>query len=210
MDIQPDRQLPHSFYLRTDVLQVARDLLGKVLVTTFDGRLTSGIITEVEAYRAPEDRASHAYGNRLTNRTEVMFREGGCAYIYICYGIHHLFNVVTGPEGTPHAVLIRGVEPLDGVEWMLERRNAGVVKPALTTGPGALAVALGLTTAFNGQRLLAADSPIRIEAGPRPLEEAEIAAGKRIGVESAGESAHWPWRFWVQGNRFVKKGPDSK
>jgi DNA-3-methyladenine glycosylase len=200
-------RLPAEFYLRTDVLQIARELLGTVLVTNFGGRRTSGIITEVEAYRAPEDRASHAYGNRLTNRTEVMFREGGCAYVYICYGIHHLFNVVTGPAGTAHAVLIRGIEPLEGLEHMLDRRGASVLKPGLTTGPGALAMALGLTTTTNGQRLLVPDSPVWIEPGTEPLSEDNIAAGKRIGVESAGDSARWEWRYWIKGNRFVKKGP---
>ena len=122
--------LPAHFYTRPDVVQVAKDLLGKYLVTNFEGQVTSGKIVETEAYRAPDDRASHAFGNRRTARTEVMFAEGGHAYVYLCYGIHHLFNVVTGPSEMAHAVLVRAVQPVDNVELMLARR--------LTAGPGSL------------------------------------------------------------------------
>ncbi len=197
--------LPSSFYTRSDVVQIARELLGKVLVTELDGRRTSGIITETEAYRAPDDRASHAYNNRRTARTEVMFAEGGHAYVYLCYGIHHLFNVVTATQNTAHAVLIRALEPLEGVEWMLERRKMkNPNHSALTTGPGALAQALGLTTRWTGQNMLLPDSPVWIEDRGIEVAPSFIVAGKRIGVDYAGECAEWPWRFWLQGSKYHK------
>jgi len=197
--------LAPSFYLRTDVLQVARDLLGKVLVTEFDGKRTAGIITETEAYRAPDDRACHAYNNRRTARTEVMFAAGGRAYIYLCYGIHHLFNVVTATENTAHAVLIRAIEPLEGIDLMQERRAIkNKTSPALTTGPGVLSQALGLTTRWTGQSLYAPDSPVWIEDRNIPVSTLDIAAGKRIGVDYAGECAEKPWRFWLRESRYHK------
>lgn len=198
-------RLPPDFYRRSDVVQIARDLLGKVLVTEFEGLRTAGIITETEAYRAPDDKACHAFNNRRTGRTEVMFQEGGHAYIYLCYGIHHLFNVVTATKDTAHAVLVRAVEPLEGLEIMQERRKIKHSNhPALTTGPGALAQALGLTTRFTGQNMLLPDSPIRIEDRGMEVPEPDIAAGKRIGVDSAGECAEWPWRFWLRRSKYHK------
>ena len=198
-----ERRLTADFYQRGDVVQIARELLGKVLVTEFEGQRTAGRITETEAYRAPDDRACHAYNNRRTARTEVMFHVGGLAYIYLCYGIHHLFNVVTGPEDVAQAVLIRAIEPLEGLELMRERRNMKEQTTQsddrrLCAGPGTLSQALGLHTDFTGQSLLAADSPIWIEASAELKMEQEIAAGPRIGVGYAGECAAWPWRFWLQ------------
>lgn len=206
--IQRER-LERDFFIREDVLQIAQDLLGKVLTTYFDGQYCSGIITETEAYRAPEDKASHAYGNRRSARTEVMFREGGCAYVYLCYGIHHLFNVVTGKEDMAHAVLIRAIEPLDGIETMQLRRYAtgiprGGVKPALTTGPGVLSQALGIQTQYTGQSLTDRQSPIWLETNGLDLKPGEIESGPRIGVDYAAECAEWPWRFWIRGTRFRK------
>lgn len=192
-------RLPPEFYQHTDVVQIARDLLGKVLVTNFDGQYTAGRITETEAYRAPDDRACHAWGNRRTARTEVMFGEGGRAYVFLCYGIHHLFNVVTAPENMAHAVLVRAIEPLEGIDIMRERRggkNQSLVQ--LTTGPGSLGQALGITTRWTGQRLTDADSPIWIEDRGEVLAAEDIAIGKRIGVDYAGECAEWPWRFWIR------------
>ncbi|MFN0175909.1 MAG: DNA-3-methyladenine glycosylase [Saprospiraceae bacterium] len=226
------KRLPLDFFIRTDVVQIARELLGKVLVTEFDGQRTSGRITETEAYRAPDDRASHAFGNRRTARTEVMFQEAGRAYIYLCYGIHHLFNVVTAPAETAHAVLIRAIEPIDGIDIMQQRRYASrqrsddlessdrrartssddskssdeYAMPKLTTGPGALSQALGLTTEYTGQSLLATDSPIWIEDWYEKILEDDIATGPRIGVDYAGECAAWHWRFWLKNSPFVKKG----
>lgn len=200
-------KLPLEFYVRTDVVQIARDLLGKVLVTEFDGVLTAGFITETEAYWAPDDRACHAYGNRRTARTEVMFHEGGVAYVYICYGIHHLFNVVTGPENTAHAVLIRAIEPVEGLSLMYERRGypAGKpLKPALTTGPGSAAQALGIHASQSGLHLVTGETGIWIGDQGISLPEHEIGIGKRIGVESAGTCADRPWRFWWNRSRFYK------
>lgn len=198
-------RLSPDFYHRTDVVQIARELLGKVLVTEFDGKRTAGMITETEAYRAPDDRACHAFGNRRTARTEVMFAPGGHAYVYLCYGIHHLFNVVTATEDMAHAVLVRAVEPLEGIEHMLERRNMKKPdSPALTTGPGALAQALGLSTRWTGQNMLLPDSPVWIEDRGLEVPDSSIAEGRRIGVEFARECAEWPWRFWVRGSKYHK------
>lgn len=196
---------------------IARELLGKVLITEIDGHRTAGRITETEAYRAPDDRACHAFGNRRTARTEVMFQEGGRAYVYLCYGIHHLFNVVTAPEDAAHAVLIRAVEPIEGQEIMVVRRNklqvtsnklqvaSNKLQVSLTTGPGALSQALGLTTGLTGQSLMSPNSPVWIEDDGMPVSENNIAAGPRIGVDFAGECAAWHWRFWLKNSPFVKK-----
>jgi DNA-3-methyladenine glycosylase len=189
--------LQHRLRTDTDVVQLAQDLLGCGLCTHIGGIRTTGIITETEAYRAPEDRASHAYGNRRTRRTEVMFAAGGHAYIYLCYGIHHLFNVVTGPEGMAHAVLVRAVWPVEGLETMLQRRRMTRWRPGLTTGPGVLSQALGLTTALNGQPLFEADGPVWLTPRTFTISRAIIQSSPRIGVDYAGECAAWPWRFFI-------------
>jgi DNA-3-methyladenine glycosylase len=137
-------KLKRSFYTRDNVVAVARELLGKFLITRIDGVLTSGMITETEAYGGISDRASHAYNGRRTNRTEIMFAEGGTAYVYLCYGIHHLFNVVTHKKDTPHAILIRAIEPVEGIDIMVERRKKERLDFSLTSGPGALSQALGI------------------------------------------------------------------
>ena len=190
--------LPPTFYTRTDVVQIAKELLGKYLVTRFDGQITAGKIVETEAYRAPEDKASHAWNNRRTRRTEVMFREGGVAYVYLCYGVHHLFNVVTGAEGMAHAVLVRAVEPTDNVALMLQRRNMVKPRRQLTAGPGVLTKAFGIRTEHSGLNLTAPDSPIRIEDRGVEISGTDILAGQRVGVDYAGECAHWEWRFRVK------------
>lgn len=181
----------------TDVVQLARDLIGCSLLTETDGLRTAGIITETEAYRAPDDRASHAYGNRRTKRTEIMFAEGGHAYIYLCYGIHHLFNVVTGPRDVAHAVLVRALLPVEGTAVMLERRKMHRAEARLTSGPGTLSQALGLTTALNGQYLFAPDSPVRLQPRITDIPSEWIASSPRIGVDYAGSCAAWPWRFFI-------------
>jgi DNA-3-methyladenine glycosylase len=188
-------KLPVDFYTNPDVVENARTLLGKILVTEFGGLRTSGRIIETEAYRAPEDQASHARNNRRTARTEVMFWEGGHAYVYLCYGIHHLFNVVTGPAGSAHAVLVRAVEPLEGIETMRLRRGKHLKNGATAiVGPGALSQALGLHTRLSGQNMLLSDSPVWIEDAPSVPDE-NILAGKRIGIDYAGAWAEVPWRF---------------
>ena len=185
-------------------MQIAKELLGKVLVTNFNNEYTAGIIVETEAYAGAGDKASHAYGSRRTARTEIMYGKGGIAYVYLCYGIHHLFNVVTNVQDTPHAVLIRGVEPIDGMDIMLERRGKDKLTPALTAGPGALSMALGIHTVHTGLSLL--DETLFIEDRGIKIKKTDIVAGTRVGVAYAQEDAFLPYRFWVKGNPYVSKG----
>lgn len=195
--------LPESFFLDPDVVAQAKRLLGKVIVTDIGGQLCRARIVETEAYRAPDDRACHAWNNRRTPRTEAMFARGGHAYVYLCYGIHHLFNVVTGPEDMAHAVLIRGVEPLENASLMLARRGLGAVRPQLTAGPGVLSQAMGITTQLSGIFMPEPDAPIRLEDDGFQLAEQDIRTGTRVGVASAGEDAFRPWRFSIRGSRWV-------
>lgn len=198
--------LPESFYARRDVVKIAKELLGKVLVTRFDGIITSGIITETEAYAGISDKASHAYGGRRTNRTEIMYRKGGTAYVYLCYGIHHLFNVVTNVQDVPHAVLIRAIEPLEGIEHMLERRAMSKLIPAMTAGPGAMSMALGITTHYTGESLTGTgDTGIVIEDRGIRVTGKAIRESPRIGVAYAQDDALLPYRFYIADNKFVSK-----
>lgn len=205
-------RLDRSFFTRNDVLEVSRNLLGKYLVTDFGAGRTAGRIVEVEAYRAPEDKASHAYGNRFTERTKVMYSQGGHAYIYLCYGIHHLFNVVTGAEGMAHAVLIRALEPAENTTLMLRRRRMNKMAPRLTAGPGVLAQAMGITREYTGTDMLSAQSPIWIESRGGLVNEEDILASPRIGVDYAEECAAWEWRFFLRDNIWVSKrrGDEAK
>jgi DNA-3-methyladenine glycosylase len=196
-------KLPRRFYTREDTLQVARDLLGKLLVVPApDGSRVSGAIVETEAYMGPEDKGSHAFGNRRTKRTEPMFGEGGHAYIYFVYGMHYQFNVVASGKEIPHAVLIRAVEPVEGIEWMKVRRGMeyGV---NLTNGPGKLCQALGIDLDLNAMDLTGDRiwiEKLGITVGPK-----SILSGPRVGIDYAGEFVSKPWRFWVEGNRFVSR-----
>ncbi|HKR06173.1 MAG TPA: DNA-3-methyladenine glycosylase, partial [Bacteroidia bacterium] len=146
-------KLKKDFYLREDVVQIAKELLGKHLFTKFNGKITGGIISETEAYNGIVDRASHAYGGRRTERTEIMFNEGGTAYVYLCYGIHSLFNVVTNAKEIPHAVLIRSIHPTHGIDEMLKRRKKKSADKTLTKGPGSVAQALGIHYSHTGMSL---------------------------------------------------------
>lgn len=198
-------RLSHCFFLDDDVVQISKNLLGKILVTNFDNQRTSGIIVETEAYRAPDDKACHAYNNRKTKRTKTMFENGGIAYIYLCYGIHHLFNIVTAKEGTAHAVLIRAIEPLENVELMLERRKFPKLKPQLTSGPGVMSKALGITTKYDGIDMMERNSPIWVEDHSITIDSKDIIASPRVGVGYAEECAAWPWRFRVKDNKWTSK-----
>jgi DNA-3-methyladenine glycosylase len=200
----PVKRLAAAFYNRPGVLVVARDLLGKILVTEFEGRRTSGRIVEVEAYNGVVDKASHAWSGRRTPRTEVMFGTGGTAYIYLIYGIHHLFNVVTNKKGTPHAVLLRALEPLEGIPVMLERMGRERLDRTLTKGPGNLSKAMGLRTRHTGSSLLRGEIWIG-DDGWRP-RRSEIVATPRIGVDYAAEDATLPYRLFIRGNPYVS-GP---
>lgn len=199
--------ISRSFYTRSDVLQIAKDLLGKVLVSSIGGITTSGIIVETEAYRAPDDRACHAYQNKRTERTETMFKLGGIAYVYICYGIHHLFNVVTGEDGMAHAVLIRAVEPLEGKSVMKSRRKITQIIPSLTNGPGKFTEAMSITKDHNAVELFNAQSIIHIRDMSISVDHNEILTGPRVGMGNIGESALRPWRFRVKNNKWTSK-PD--
>jgi DNA-3-methyladenine glycosylase len=195
-------KLNGDFYQRPNVVKIARDLLGKVLFTRIDGVITGGAIVETEAYSWKE-RGCHAYGSRKTPRNAVMFREGGYAYVYLCYGIHHLFNVVTNRQGTPEAVLVRALEPLHGLDYMEMRRSISQNNFHLTSGPGKLTKALGIGRSFNGKSLL--DDEIWIEDAGLKLAGKNIEASERIGIDYAGEDARLPWRFSVKGNVWVSR-----
>ena len=196
--------LPESFYSRADVVKIAKELLGKVLVTEFDGIRTAGMIVETEAYAGATDKASHAYGSLRTKRTGIMYEHGGVAYVYLCYGIHHLFNVVTNVQDVPHAVLLRAVEPLEGIDIMLHRRNKLQLQPSLTAGPGAMSVALGISTGNTGIPLQG--PPIYIEDRGIKLSNKDIIAATRVGVAYAADDALRPYRFYIRGNAYVSKG----
>lgn len=194
------QKLPLSFYLRNDVLRIAKELLGKILVTNWNNKYTSGRIVETEAYAGETDKASHASKGR-TARTEVMFNEGGRAYVYLCYGIHQMFNIVTNKEGIPHAILIRAVEPIEGIDIMLKRTAKKKLDETLTKGPGNVGKAFGFHTSqcgllLNSDELFIADDGFRVS-------RSMIGASPRIGVDYAGEHAEWHYRFFVKGNRYV-------
>lgn len=186
------KKLPLSFYLQPDVVEIAKELLGKIIVTKFNGVTTMGRITETEAYNGIHDKASHAYGGRRTARTEIMYAKGGVAYVYLCYGIHHLFNVVTNIAGIPHAVLVRAIEPLEGTDIMLGRinklKNSGIIK-----GPGNASRALGITTAHTGHSLLSKEFYIAEDS--YVVNPSQIITGPRIGIAYALEDAFLPYRF---------------
>ena len=192
------KKIPESFYQRDNVLIVAKELLGKILVTKFDGIETSGRIVEVEAYNGEIDKASHAYGGRRTNRTEVMYTHGGVAYVYLCYGIHHLFNVVTNNKDIPHAILVRALEPLKGIEDMLLRTNKEKLDFSLTKGPGNVSKALGIQTKHTGISLLSKE--LYIADDGTNYTNKQIVASPRIGVDYAGEDAELKYRFYIKGN----------
>jgi DNA-3-methyladenine glycosylase len=200
------KKLTLSFYQRTDVVQIAKELLGKILVTKWNSIETSGRIVEVEAYNGAIDKASHASGGRRTNRNEIMYGDGGFAYVYLCYGIHHLFNVVTNKKETPHAILIRALDPLKGIDVMLERTGKEKLDNTLTKGPGNVSKALGISfKQHSGHSLLSKD--LFIAEDDFVLNKKDLAASPRIGVDYAGEDARLPYRFYIKGNPFVSGKP---
>ena len=199
------KKLPLSFYQRDNVLAIAEELMGKILVTQWSGFITSGRIVECEAYNGIIDKASHAFGGRRTSRNEIMYGHAGAAYIYLCYGIHHLFNVVTNKKDIPHAILIRAIKPVKGIDVMMKRRKKKQFDDTLTKGPGSLSVALGIHTSQSGHSLQSkemfiADDGFRYSAK-------EIFTSPRIGVDYAGKHALWPYRFYIKGNQFVSGKP---
>ncbi len=190
------KRFPKSFYLQEDVVAFSRNLLGKRICTCIDGITTTAIITETEAYTGINDKASHAYGGKITPRTATMFREGGIAYVYLCYGIHHLFNIVVNRQGIPHVTLIRAVMPERGIETMLKRRSKKVLDKQLCAGPGSVSKALGITTAHTGISLL--DQTIWLEDSGISIDPKDVFTGPRIGVAYAGDDALLPYRFWIK------------
>lgn len=193
--------LPQSFYERADVVTITKELMGKIVVTNFSNTLTAGRIAEAEAYNGPFDKAAHSYNNRRTKRTEVMYGPGGAAYVYLCYGLHQMFNIVTNKAGIPNAVLIRALEPLAGIETMLARSNKNIHGFDLTRGPGNVAKALGLNTSHTGMNLQGHE--LYISDDGFGYKENEIAVTARIGVDYAAEDALLPYRFIVKGNKYV-------
>ena len=196
-------KLAGSYYHNDDVVAISRDLLGKYLFTCLDGVISGGYIVETEAYKGIIDRASHAFGNRKTPRTQTMFMQGGITYVYLCYGIHEMLNIVTSAEGQPHAILIRAIEPTEGLETMLQRRKMENLKPNITSGPGSVAKALGISRAINAVSLQS--DIIWIEDRGLTFTDDIIAAVPRVGVDYAGEDALLPYRFYVKGNPYVSK-----
>jgi len=196
------RKLPREFYTRQNVLTVARELLGKLLVVpAANGARISGMIVETEAYRGPRDRASHAYGGRRTKRTETMYLRGGAAYVYFVYGMYYQFNVVTNVKDTPHAVLVRALQPVEGIETMRSRRH-GQPDHNLSNGPGKLCIALGIDRQLDRADLLG--DRVWLEDVEK-ISRSRIASGPRIGIDYAEEWVEKPWRFWIRDNPFVSR-----
>lgn len=198
------RRLPRDFYARP-VLEVARDALGKLLVHEHEGQALVGRIVETEAYRGPEDLAAHSAGGRRTARNEVMWGRAGHAYVFFVYGMHWHLNLVTGEPGEPHAVLIRGVEPLEGIELMAERRGMSPNRRELTNGPGKLCVAFDIDKRHAGYDLTRGRE-LYLADGPRT----KAVRARRIGVDYAGAWAERPWRFLVPGNPYVSRPPEGR
>jgi DNA-3-methyladenine glycosylase len=195
-------KLPRAFYTRPNVVAVARDLLGKLLVVpTANGKRVSGIIVETEAYRGPLDRAAHSYGGRRTKRVEPMYGVGGTAYVFFVYGMYYQFNVVTNVAEVPHAVLVRAVEPVDGIELIRKRRN-GQPDHNLTNGPGKLCIAMGIDRRLDGADLLG--DHVWLETCEK-VGRSRIVSGPRIGIDYAQEWVTKPWRFWIKDNPFVSR-----
>lgn len=200
------QKLTKDFYMRADVALIAKELIGKVIVTKFDGKLATARIVETEAYAGIVDRASHAYGGRRTNRTEVMFGKPGVAYVYLCYGIHKMFNIVTNDVNVPDAVLIRGVEPIKGKEIMQQRLSKKQIDASVGRGPGNAAKALGIDLQHTGSSLLGEEFFI----AANEFTTDAIMVSKRIGIDYAGDHAAWLYRFFVKDHPNVTKHSFNK
>ena len=201
------KKLSIQFYKRTDVILIARELIGKIIVTNFDGLITSARIVETEAYIGITDRASHSHGGKRTARNEHMYANAGTTYVYICYGMHHLFNVVTNKKDVPDAVLVRAVEPLKGIDSMLKRTGKIKLDNSLTKGPGNAAKALGISKINSGINLL--KNEIYIADDGFVVEHEQVGISRRIGVEGAGDAAILPYRFYLKGNKYVSSYPNK-
>ena len=200
------KKLPGSFYQRENVIEIAKELLGKVLLTKWNGVVSSGRIVEVEAYNGIIDKASHAFAGRRTARNEIMYANGGVAYVYLCYGVHWMMNVVARPPGVdyPGAILIRAIEPIEGLHHIAGRR-AGQPQRDWANGPGRLTRAIGITKAQDGLDMIARGSPLYFETG-ESIPDHQIMRGPRIGIHVPEPSRSWEWRFWVKDNPHVSRG----
>lgn len=201
------KKLPVEFYDRPGVVTIAKELIGKIIVTKFDAVVTSGRIVETEAYIGLTDRASHSFGGRRTARNEYMYAGAGTAYVYICYGMHHLFNIVTNKKDIPDAVLIRALEPIKGIEQMLKRTGKKTIDNTLTRGPGNAAKALGISKGHSGINLV--KNEIFITDDGFEVNKKILGTSRRIGVESSGDAALLPYRFYIKGNPFVSSYPNK-
>jgi len=195
------KKVPLSFYDRKDVVKIAEELLGKIIVTNIDGFFTSGRIVETEAYVGITDKASHSFSGKRTAKNEHMYSAPGTAYIYICYGMHQMMNIVTNEKEIPDAVLIRAIEPLEGIDIMLQRTKKDHADKTLTRGPGNVGKALGIFKYHSGLHLL--DEQIYLLDDGQKISKENIGVSKRIGVESAGPDGLLPYRFFVKGNKYV-------
>jgi len=200
------RKLTFDFYDRDDVVQIAKDLIGKILITKLDGELTSGRIVETEAYVAITDKASHSFGGRRTQRNEHMYLAASTSYVYICYGMHHLFNVVTNKKNIPDAVLIRALQPMEGIDIMLGRTGKKKLDNTLTKGPGNVSKALGINKIHSGIKLTGHTIFLGDDNWKEDGEQV-VAASKRIGIDSAGVDALLPYRFYLRGSKYVSGSP---
>jgi DNA-3-methyladenine glycosylase len=195
-------RLKQEFYQK-DAVQAARDLLGKIIVRKYDGKIIKVKIVETEAYCGAEDKASHAHNNKKTKRTAPMFKEGGHAYIYLIYGMYYCLNVVTAAENNPHAVLIRGVEPLKGLKYIKENRQIKSSRSKdLTNGPGKLSQALKIDKSFDGCNLVENNSLYLTDGG---TEDFEIESSPRVNIDYAEEYKDKKWRFFIKNNKYVSK-----
>lgn len=197
------RKIVRSFYTREEVTLIAKELLGKILCTNIDGKLCRAMIVETEAYSGKNDKASHASNEKRTERTRVFYEEGGRSYVYLCYGMHHLFNIITNRKDKADAVLIRAVQPLEGIETMMERRGFLKLNPRISSGPGSVSRAMGIDKTHYGEDL--EGDVIWLEEPDVKLNRKDIVCDKRIGIDYAGEDALKPWRFYIRGNKYVSK-----
>jgi len=196
-------KLNREFYRNPNVVELAQHLLGKFVCTQFEEGLTVGMITETEAYCGATDKACHAYPNKRTKRTEIIFGDGGFAYIYLCYGLHHMFNIVTNVTDAADAILIRGIAPVKGIEIIESRRNMSVNRKQISSGPGTVAQALGIRTNHYGTDLLG--DTIWLEDRGIQFTKDQLLIGPRVGIDYAEEDALLPWRFRVKGNKYIGK-----
>ncbi len=195
------KKLDLDFYLRDDVIQISKELLGKFLFSKADGIITGGMIVETEAYKGINDKASHAYKNKINNKNRVMYRSGGISYIYLCYGLHYLFNIITNKKTIPDAILIRAIEPTKGLKKIIERRMISSNKYNLTNGPGKLSKALNINKTNNGKCLI--NSKIWLEDRKITINNSMINSKKRIGIDYAEEYTNKKWRFYIKNNPWV-------